>query len=114
MTRELVQTSRSTFVVHVDANSRNQTQKSIEAAHRRNLAKLERASKAVEDYEVRLGVQIRWSPDDKEWQEAAKRLRKREYQLALDNVERLLVSCIFELSKMNLSQTGASIYSCLM
>jgi hypothetical protein len=60
----------------------------------------------VEDYEVRLGVEIRWTPDNSEWEEAAEKLRKREYQRALDHVERLLVSRIFELSKMNLSQTG--------
>jgi hypothetical protein len=74
VTRDVVQTSRSTFVVHVGTGSRNQTQKAIKAAHRRNLAKLERAVKSVEDYEVRLGLETRWSPEDKERQDAAKKL----------------------------------------
>jgi hypothetical protein len=105
--REAVDASRSIFL-NTGTHPRHPSQKAIEAAHRRNLAKLERASKAVEDYEVRLSIETQWKPGDVEWVAAAEKLRKREYQQALDCVERLLVSRIFELSKMNLSQTGAS------
>jgi hypothetical protein len=102
-----VQASRTTFVSRTGTHSDNHAHKAIEAAHRRNLGRLERASKAVEDYEVKLGVEVRWTPSDRLWQEAAEKLRKRDYQRTLSNVERLLVSRIFELSKMNLSHTGA-------
>jgi hypothetical protein len=105
--RDVVQTSRASFIIRDPTNSNTNAHKAIEAAHRRNLGRLERAAKATEDYEVKLGVTARWIPSDKEWQEAAEKLHKRDYQRALDNVERLLVSRIFELSKMNLSYTGA-------
>ncbi|KAI6141183.1 hypothetical protein BKA82DRAFT_4362281 [Pisolithus tinctorius] len=62
--------------------------------------------KAVQELEGHLEITHRWVPEDEEWQAAARLVANRKYQRALDNVERLVVSRIFELSKMNQSGTG--------
>ncbi|KAJ7717541.1 hypothetical protein B0H16DRAFT_1666773 [Mycena metata] len=61
---------------------------------------------AVQDLEIRLGGGPRWKPEDKEWMEAAMMLRNRRYQRALDELEGLVVARMFELSKVNMSDTG--------
>ncbi|KIK11303.1 hypothetical protein PISMIDRAFT_19641, partial [Pisolithus microcarpus 441] len=65
----------------------------------------EKDLKAVQELEGRLGITRRWVPEDEEWQVAARLVANRKYQRALDNIERLVVSRIFELSKMNQSGT---------
>ncbi|KAI5990606.1 hypothetical protein EDD15DRAFT_2388740 [Pisolithus albus] len=66
----------------------------------------EKDLKAVQELEGRLGITRRWVPEDEEWQAAARLVANWKYQQALDNVKRLVVSRIFELSKMNQSGTG--------
>ncbi|KIK20324.1 hypothetical protein PISMIDRAFT_13075 [Pisolithus microcarpus 441] len=66
----------------------------------------EKDLKAVQELEGHLGITRRWVPEDEEWQAAARLVANRKYQHALDNVEQLVVSQIFELSKMNQSGTG--------
>ncbi|KAI6011801.1 hypothetical protein BKA83DRAFT_4466713 [Pisolithus microcarpus] len=66
----------------------------------------EKDLKVVQELEGRLGITCRWVPEDGEWQAAARLVANRKYQRALDNVEHLVVSRIFELSKMNQSGTG--------
>lgn len=41
-----------------------------------------------------------------EWKQAAVLVSKRRYQRALDELEALVVSRMFELTKMNMAQTG--------
>ncbi|KIM59405.1 hypothetical protein SCLCIDRAFT_126248 [Scleroderma citrinum Foug A] len=65
--------------------------------------------KAVQELEGHLGISRRWVPEDEEWQAAARCHAPNmfgTYQQALDNLERLVMSRIFELSKMNQSGTG--------
>jgi hypothetical protein len=56
---------------------------------------------------VRLGVVERWEPGRPEWQRAGELVSMRRYQRALDHLEGLIVARMFELTKMNMSQTGA-------
>ncbi|KAI5995861.1 hypothetical protein EDD15DRAFT_2365295 [Pisolithus albus] len=77
-----------------------------ETARRHAQENYEKDLKAVQELEGRLGITRRWVPEDEEWQAAARLVANRKYQRALDNVERLVVSQIFELSKMNQSGTG--------
>ncbi|KAJ7032249.1 hypothetical protein C8F04DRAFT_1211224 [Mycena alexandri] len=55
---------------------------------------------AVQDLEIRLGGGPRWVPEDREWVEAAAMLRNRRYQRAL------VIARMFELSKVNMSDTA--------
>jgi hypothetical protein len=65
----------------------------------------------VQDLEVLLGVVERWVPECLEWKAAALMVGKRRYQRCLDDLEGLIVSRMFELTKMNMSQTGTSFNS---
>lgn len=60
----------------------------------------------VQNLEVRMGVLRRWGPADNEWRQAAEMVGKRRYQRCLDSLEGLVVARMFELTKMNMSQTG--------
>jgi len=66
----------------------------------------EKDLKAVQELEGHLGISRHWVLEDEEWQAAASLVANRKYQRALDNLERLVVSQIFKLSKMNQSGTG--------
>ena len=61
----------------------------------------------VQSLEVRMGVLHRWGPNDNEWKEAVTMVGRRRYQRCLDALEGLIVARMFELMKMNMSQTGA-------
>ncbi|KAJ7016692.1 hypothetical protein C8F04DRAFT_1215408 [Mycena alexandri] len=60
----------------------------------------------VQETEVRMGVKERWLDTSPEWAEAAHLVSTKRYRLALLKLERLVVQRMFELRKMNLSQTG--------
>jgi hypothetical protein len=60
----------------------------------------------VQNLEVKLGIFNRWVPADDEWKQAAAMVGKRRYQRCLDSLEGLVVARMFELTKMNMSQTG--------
>ncbi|KAI5994770.1 hypothetical protein EDD15DRAFT_2195902 [Pisolithus albus] len=82
------------------------TSRKAETTRRHAQENYEKDLKAVQELEGHLGITCRWVPEDEEWQVAACLVANRKYQRALDNVERLVVSQIFELSKMNQSGTG--------
>ena len=56
--------------------------------------------------EMKMGIVARWAPDSLEWKAAAEKVSMHQYQRCLDSLEGLIVACMFELSKMNMSQTG--------
>ena len=62
----------------------------------------------VHDLETKLGIMERWSPLSAKWTATAEMVAKRTYQRSLDQLEGLVVSRMFELTKMNQSQTGES------
>jgi hypothetical protein len=61
----------------------------------------------VQELEVKLGVIVRWLPAHAEWKTAVILVGKCRYQRCLDDLEGLIVSRMFEITKMNMSQTGA-------
>ncbi|KAF8217912.1 hypothetical protein K438DRAFT_1901011 [Mycena galopus ATCC 62051] len=64
----------------------------------------------VQDLEVRLGITRRWVAGDEEWVATAMMVSKRRYQRALDALEGLVVARMFELSKVNMSDTGYKLW----
>jgi hypothetical protein len=64
----------------------------------------------VQELEVKLGVIMRWLPDCQDWKTAAVMAGKCRYQRCLDDLEGLIVSRMFELTKINMSQTGVYIF----
>ncbi|KAF7965149.1 hypothetical protein HWV62_45386 [Athelia sp. TMB] len=79
---------------------------SIEAARRKLLATYEKDLKIVLDLEEKLNIDARWTPQSEEWARAGNMVAMRRYQRALDKLEGLIVARMFELTKMNMSQTG--------
>ncbi|KAJ6459830.1 hypothetical protein DFH09DRAFT_1348807 [Mycena vulgaris] len=66
----------------------------------------DKAMTVVQEIERRLEVQTRWTPGSKEWQDAALLAASRRYRLSVNWLETLVVRRLFELTKMNMSQTG--------
>ncbi|KAG6806822.1 hypothetical protein H0H92_009967, partial [Tricholoma furcatifolium] len=102
---------RSTWVAY-DPNAsavktpgtKRQTNPKVRFRHAREC--VDRCLAAVQQLEVELGIVDRWTPDHDEWKRAAVLVGRRCYQRCLDELERLVVSRMFELTKMNMSQTG--------
>ncbi|KAJ7690454.1 hypothetical protein B0H14DRAFT_3100953 [Mycena olivaceomarginata] len=71
-----------------------------ELARRHAQEKTEKDLAQVQELESILAIAERWTPASPKWMET------RKYQLALDALELLIVERIFELTKMNQSETG--------
>ena len=67
----------------------------------------------VQNLELWMGIVHRWGPGDNEWKHAAMMVGKQRYQRCLDTLEGLIVARMFELTKMNMSQTGVSLTTLL-
>lgn len=79
---------------------------SIETARRHAMESNTQATAAVHALEVRLKVATRWVAGSAGWEDAARKVAMRQYQRCIDVLEALVVARIFELTKMNMSQTG--------
>ncbi|KAL4079782.1 hypothetical protein J3A83DRAFT_4356454 [Scleroderma citrinum] len=60
---------------------------------------------AVQESKLKLEITSCWKPGDVEWQNAGSLVTQHKYQCALDNLESLVMACIFELGKMNQAGT---------
>jgi len=67
---------------------------------------LQAMHREVLELEVALEIDTRWSRHMPEYKAAAEHIHTQEYHEALDNVERLVCQRLFELQKLNISQTG--------
>jgi hypothetical protein len=63
--------------------------------------------------EKRLNISERWLPGSEEWKAAMVKVSMRQYQRCLDTLEGLVVARMFELTKMNMSQTGELLIYCI-
>ncbi|KLO06443.1 hypothetical protein SCHPADRAFT_917527 [Schizopora paradoxa] len=62
--------------------------------------------RAAADFEAKLGIDERWQPDFEEYQDACRSANELDYHYAVDRLEFLVVSRMFELSKLNRAGTG--------
>ncbi|KAJ7472491.1 hypothetical protein FB451DRAFT_1339449 [Mycena latifolia] len=77
-----------------------------EVARRHAREKMEKDLNAVLEVEAALEIVDRWTTTSSKWLATVTAVKKCKYQLALDALELLIVKRIFELTKMNRSQTG--------
>ncbi|THV07308.1 hypothetical protein K435DRAFT_815535 [Dendrothele bispora CBS 962.96] len=56
--------------------------------------------------ERKLEIQTRWSPGSKEWEDTKRAAERQRYQKCVDRLKGLVVARLFELTRMNKSQTG--------
>ena len=66
-------------------------------------------AKRVLDIEDELGIVDRWQTSSPEYLAAARDHSERRYLIALDNLERLVVQRMLELTRLGMSGIGASI-----
>jgi hypothetical protein len=85
--------------------TRDMTQ-SRETLCRHALEAWDRNIQVVQDLEVKLNLTERWEPGCPKWLSTAKLVSLWWYQCCLDSLEGLVVARMFELTKMNMSQTG--------
>jgi hypothetical protein len=83
---------------------------SLETKRRHAIENRDKDLLVVQELEVKLDVVVRWLPAHAEWKKAAILVGKRRYQRCLDDLEGLIVSRMFELTKMNMSQTGVHFF----
>jgi len=81
--------------------------RSIETARRHAIEANHKELGAVQVLEKKMNITSRWELKSVEWKAAADKVVKRRYQRCIDNLEGLVVARMFELSKMNMSQTGS-------
>jgi hypothetical protein len=65
----------------------------------------------VQGLELKLDISQCWQPENEEWQCTGRLVAMRKYQRALDVLKGLIVALMFELTKMNRSQTGKLVLS---
>ncbi|KAJ7343266.1 hypothetical protein DFH08DRAFT_1009750 [Mycena albidolilacea] len=75
-------------------------------ARRRAQEKVEKDLERVEELEEALDVVERWTTESAKWGATVEEIKRRKYAVALNALELLIVERIFELTKMNQSQTG--------
>ena len=91
---------------HSMSSGQKDTTRKLETARRHALENHHNDLQAVQALELRLGIDQRWQPQGVEWQNVGRMVAMRKYQRALDVLEGLVVVRMFELTKMNRSQTG--------
>ncbi|KAJ7821992.1 hypothetical protein B0H14DRAFT_3471049 [Mycena olivaceomarginata] len=75
-------------------------------APRHGKEKVDKDLETVQELERQLDIADRWTTASPRWVSTTVAIKKRKYLLALDALELLIVERIFELTKMNQSQTG--------
>lgn len=82
----------------------NKATRTVGSAHRKWQA-AENLAVAMED---KLNILARWLPADPDYVAVVAASKERKYKRALDEIERLVVQRLFELTKLNLMSTGGS------
>ncbi|KAJ7693493.1 hypothetical protein B0H14DRAFT_3100746 [Mycena olivaceomarginata] len=90
------------FLLGLQEESKDQTE-TLEMEYVQKLVNLDTSRYELEEC---LGIVDRWMTESEKWQSTVGEIKKRKYQLALNSVEHLIVQRIFELTKINQSQTG--------
>ena len=85
----------------------SRTQK-LETQRRYAAEKVDQLLREVNAMEVKLNIQLRWTVTSPEYLSTLKYVQERQYQRALDKLQRLVVQRLFELHKLNLSGIGIS------
>ena len=80
--------------------------KKLETRRRELQETVQRVTSRVIALEVELQINVRWQPGDFQFEETRKYIATRNYQQALGRLQRLVIQRLFELHRLNVSQTG--------
>ncbi|KAF8152715.1 hypothetical protein K438DRAFT_1778454 [Mycena galopus ATCC 62051] len=75
-------------------------------ARRHAIEQRDRDLELVQDLELKLGVEERWTSTSLEWMVASDGIRNHKYQEALDEIEKIIVQRLLEMTKIHASGTG--------
>ncbi|KAH6906938.1 hypothetical protein BKA70DRAFT_1372270 [Coprinopsis sp. MPI-PUGE-AT-0042] len=103
-----VATLRATFIPYTGGggSSKPKVQHAVELRMRHAIEGRSKAVQTIQDYEQRLEITERWTPGTHEWVVAQEMASLRRYRKCLDELEALIVSRMFELTKINMARTG--------
>lgn len=93
-----------------DVPPQSQTTKAsiqMDHARRKALVKKQELEDIVTGLERKLDIDVTWTEECDEWRVVMTYVATRKYQKALSHLEGLVVSRLFELSKLNMSGLGA-------
>lgn len=79
----------------------------IETQRRHAIENRDDLKTEIQAMETRLGIRYRWVSGSPEWERTKRLVAMAKYQRALDKLEGLVVARLFELTKLNMSRTGA-------
>ncbi|KAJ7326440.1 hypothetical protein DFH08DRAFT_916887 [Mycena albidolilacea] len=102
--QKLVNLRQSTLFCSQRQDARGATMQQL--ARRHGKEKVEKDLESVQELERQLDIADRWTPASPRWESTTVAIKRRKYRLALDALELLIVERIFELTKINRSQTG--------
>jgi hypothetical protein len=80
--------------------------KVFETEYASALRKYELQLNVVEDFERRHGIRERWTPHQPDYVQAVQYSQERHFIRSVEELEGLVVRCLFEMSKANLAGTG--------
>ncbi|KAJ3499863.1 hypothetical protein NLJ89_g10044 [Agrocybe chaxingu] len=78
----------------------------IDTRYRTTFQKWFAKNEQVLRYEEEHNIPIRWAPTSQEYEDGAKLVRERKYRRALDELERLVVQRLFEMTKLGQNGVG--------
>lgn len=87
-------------------NSNWESTNHLEKARAAGLDSVLTLQQAAVDLEGKLSIERRWEPGSNDWNYWEDYISQREYYRAIDVLEGLVVARLFELTKMNQSETG--------
>ncbi|KAI9061959.1 hypothetical protein FKP32DRAFT_1574922 [Trametes sanguinea] len=93
-------TSNPAYYAEASRTRKKETERRVLREKRDNLLR------DIVALEIKMGVDVRWRPDMKEYAETLKYIAERDYRAALDDLHRLVVQRLFELHTLNVSQTA--------
>ncbi|KAF7330728.1 hypothetical protein MSAN_02445400 [Mycena sanguinolenta] len=77
-----------------------------QVARRHAIEQWNRDMEQVQDLETKLNVSQQWTSDSPEWASMVKVIKDFRYQEALDQIEKIIVERLFEMTKIHQSGTG--------
>ncbi|KAF8179539.1 hypothetical protein K438DRAFT_1768902 [Mycena galopus ATCC 62051] len=77
-----------------------------QVARRHAIEQRRRDIELVEDLEVKMEIQERWTAASPEWSHAVTAIKNHKYQIALDKIEEIIVERLLEMTKIHESGTG--------
>ncbi|KAF8157569.1 hypothetical protein K438DRAFT_1777209 [Mycena galopus ATCC 62051] len=75
-------------------------------ARRHAIEQRDRDLELVQDLELKLGVEERWTSTSLEWMVASDSIRNHKYQEAINEIEKIIVQRLLEMTKIHASGTG--------